>query len=227
MMPDLEMPEQVPVMTLPGAVLFPQAMMPLQIFEPRDRQMLEDTLARRRLFAVARLNEKLFEETGQFEPPYNTATVGMVRACQKHDDGTSNLILQGLRRVSVLRIVHEVPYRIIEIESLNTSPGATEDTLRNLRSRLQARLQKLKKLCTYIPDVMIQFLRTVEDPETFLDLAAYMLCGDANLKQKLLETLETRARYQLFSDFIEHENQQQTLLRKLKGDLGPNEISKN
>ena len=38
------LPEQLPVMPLPGAVLFPHALLPLYIFEPRYRKMLEHAL---------------------------------------------------------------------------------------------------------------------------------------------------------------------------------------
>ena len=55
-MESLHVPETVPVMTLPNTVFFPQALLPLHIFEPRYRQMLRDVLARDRLFAVARLD---------------------------------------------------------------------------------------------------------------------------------------------------------------------------
>ena len=37
----MKLPHEVPVMTLPNATLFPQALLPLYIFEPRYRQMLE------------------------------------------------------------------------------------------------------------------------------------------------------------------------------------------
>ena len=46
------LPEQLPVMPLPGAVLFPHALLPLYIFEPRYRKMLEHALQRDRMFSV-------------------------------------------------------------------------------------------------------------------------------------------------------------------------------
>ena len=49
----MEIPNAVPVMTLPTATLFPQALLPLYIFEPRYRQMLTDTLKAGRMFSVA------------------------------------------------------------------------------------------------------------------------------------------------------------------------------
>ena len=49
----LTLPKQLPVMPLPGAVLFPHALLPLYIFEPRYRQMLADALHSNRMFSVA------------------------------------------------------------------------------------------------------------------------------------------------------------------------------
>ena len=46
------LPEQLPVMPLPGAVLFPHALLPLYIFEPRYRKMLEHALRKHRMFCV-------------------------------------------------------------------------------------------------------------------------------------------------------------------------------
>src|ERR1041384_8142520 len=46
------LPKQLPVMPLPGAVLFPHALLPLYIFEPRYRKMLEHALKQHRMFCV-------------------------------------------------------------------------------------------------------------------------------------------------------------------------------
>ena len=50
------LPEQLPVMPLPGAVLFPHALLPLYIFEPRYRKMLEHALQQHRIFCVTLVN---------------------------------------------------------------------------------------------------------------------------------------------------------------------------
>src|ERR1700709_2421789 len=106
---EITLPEEVPVMTLPNVTFFPQALMPLHIFEPRYRQMLKEVLATNRLFAVTCLDQARLEEPGEFEPPHRVASVGIVRACQKNDNGTSNLLLQGLCRVEVLEILTNKP----------------------------------------------------------------------------------------------------------------------
>ncbi len=49
----IALPAQVPVMPLPGALLFPHALLPLHIFEPRYQEMLELALSEHRMFCVA------------------------------------------------------------------------------------------------------------------------------------------------------------------------------
>src|SRR2546422_8633740 len=60
----ITLPEELPVMTLPNVAFFPQALMPLHIFEPRYRQMLRDVLATNRLFAIDRKSTRLNSSHG-------------------------------------------------------------------------------------------------------------------------------------------------------------------
>jgi Lon protease-like protein len=85
------LPAEVPVMTLNGAILFPQAMLPLYIFEPRYRKMLQDALESHRMVAIAMQKPNTSRES-----PAQVAGLGLIRAAVKNPDGTSHLILQGL-----------------------------------------------------------------------------------------------------------------------------------
>jgi ATP-dependent Lon protease len=224
---EITLPDEVPVMTLPNVTFFPQALMPLHIFEPRYRQMLKEVLATNRLFAVTGLDRKRLEEGGESEPPHRIASVGIVRACQKNANGTSNLLLQGLCRVEVLGIVTDKPYRRIRIRALPSEPVA--DPAENVRLRTElARLIALKqKFGAPVPPEMAEFLRTVEDPEVFIDLAAFSLCENSALKQKLLETLDVRRRLELFAAQLRDEIEALRLRRKLQGNLPDDRISDN
>lgn len=224
---EITLPDEVPVMTLPNVTFFPQALLPLHIFEPRYRQMLKDVLASDRLFAVTGLNRRLLDQPGQFEPPHLVASVGIVRACQKNENGTSNLLLQGLCRVEFLKILTDQPYRRVRMRPLASEPVA--DAAANIRLRTElARLIALKqKFGAPVPSDMAEFLRTVEDPEVFIDLAAFSLCDDSALKQKLLETLSVRRRLELFSQQLRGEISALKLNRKLQGGLPDDRISDN
>jgi len=224
---EITLPDAVPVMTLPNTAFFPQALMPLRIFEPRYRRMLRDVLAADRLFAVAGLNQDDLEKPGQFEPPHRIATVGIVRACQKNDDGTSHLLLQGLCRVEVVSILRDEPYRRIQIRALASQPGATETENQALRRELSRLLNLKRKLAATGTHEIAAFLKTVEDPEAFVDIAAFSLCEDIALKQRLLETLDVHRRLELFSRGLRGEIDALKLRRKLQGDLPDEHISHN
>lgn len=224
---EIVLPEEMPVMTLPNVTFFPQALMPLHIFEPRYRQMLKDVLATNRLFAVAGLNEKLLGQPDQFEPPHRIASVGIVRACQKNADGTSNLLLQGLCRVEFLEILGDDPYRRVRLRALASEPGGADDDNARLRTELARLLGLKQKLGGHLPAEITDFLRKVEDPETFVDLAAFSLCDDPPFKQKLLETLDLRARLGLFGRQLRSEIDSLKLQHKLQGRLPDDRIAEN
>lgn len=214
-------------MTLPNTAFFPQALMPLHIFEPRYQQMLRDALATNRLFAVAGLNVGRLNEPGQFEPPHRVATVGIIRACQGNGNGTSNLLLQGLCRVEIVTIVRDEPYRQIRIRALASEAGATAGENESLRRELSRLLSLKRKLEASGSGEMAAFLKTVEDPEAFVDIAAFSLCNDVEVKQRLLETLDVHHRLRLFGRQLRIEIEDLKLCHKLQGRLTDDQITNN
>jgi len=224
---EINVPQEVPAMTLPNMAFFPQALLPLHIFEPRYRRMLRDVLAKDRIFAVAGLDAKTASSSDRFEPPHAIACVGLVRACQKNANGTSNLLLQGLCRVAIESIVGDEPYRRVRIRALASAPGATAQENERLRAEL-SRLIKLKlKLASVSAAGMTDFLKTVEDPEIFVDIAAFSLCDNQALKQKLLETLDVNRRLVLLLKQLRAEIDAAMLCRKLQGNLPEDQIPFN
>src|SRR6201989_1199745 len=115
----IALPDEVPVMPLPGALLFPHALLPLHIFEPRYQQMLEHALREQRMFSVAHIKPQRsqWKTTEDF---FHVAGVGLIRACVGRNDGTSNLILQGLRRVRFTGFEQNGPFPIARIEPLES-----------------------------------------------------------------------------------------------------------
>jgi Lon protease-like protein len=226
-METLHVPETVPVMTLPHTVFFPQALLPLHIFEPRYLQMLRDVLASNRLFAIARLDTVRQQNSEENEPLAHVASVGIIRACQKGEGDTSNLLLQGICRVEVKAIVREEPYRIIAVKPITTTAGTHHAELEVLRLEVMRLLNLRRRLGMPAPKGMTQFLESIDDIDTFADIAGFNLCDDSAVKQQLLETLETRRRLQLFAASLKSEIEAQRLRRKLQGHVSDDHIADN
>lgn len=223
---EIEIPREVPVMTLSQTVLFPQAMMPLFIFEPRYREMLSTVLEEDRIFAVAALDER-DEDAEVLETPYSIAGVGVVRACKQNPDGTSNLILQGLARVEFENFVCEEPYRRARIQKLMSESDGSEETLGSIQPTLLALVQIQMRLGAEIPEEVLQFLSNIKEPESVLDLAIYTLCPSGSFKQELLETRGILARFDKFERFLRSQVERLKLDRKLKGGLNEGGIGNN
>ena len=226
-METLQVPETVPVITLPDTVFFPQALLPLHIFEPRYQEMLRTVLATNRLFAVARLDPAQAARPGAHEPAHAIATVGIVRACQEAEDRTSNLLLQGISRVAISRIVSELPYRVISVRPLASTAGGNQTQLEIVRLEVLRLLQLRHRLGAPGPKGMTRFLEGIEDFDTFADVAAFNMCDDSAFKQKLLEELDTRRRLQLFAVQLKSEIEVQKLRRQLQGQLPDDGIVNN
>lgn len=223
----LAIPSRVPVMTLRDTVFFPHAVIPLYIFEPRYREMLEDVLQGQRMFAVAKENEEEAEATGRFEPMHRFATVGIVRASHRNDDGTSNLVIQGLVRVRIVNIVEDQPYRIAEIEPVSSEPGAGDKELLAEKSRVAQLLSKDRSWQDELPEEFVEMIQGIEEPEVFLDLTIHSVCQSADLRQELLETFDVYERYQRFCRYLDQRIDQQVLYRLLQGPLADDEIGRN
>ncbi len=151
----------------------------------------------------------------------------MIRVCHHNSDGTSDLILQGLARVKVERIVQEEPYRIIEISALQTVAGADLTVLRQLKDTVATLLEERQRLTDEPNDSFLKFVRSIDDPEVFLDLCVFTTCQEVQIKQELLESLNTLKRYRKFARWLARQNRQFRLYKRIQGKLKDSDIGLN
>jgi len=226
MQQEIEIPREVPVMTMNGTVLFPHAMMPLYIFEERYREMLRAVLAKDRVFAVAALNPRAEAAQGS-ETPHMVAGIGVIRACKTNEDGTSNLILQGLTRVVFEAITQEEPYRMARIRPITSEPGGSFDLIDTIADEIIDLIQLQIKFGATIPKEVVRFLQSVKEPEGVLDLAIHTLCTSGELKQTLLETRGILPRYNRFKAHLEETIAYLKVEQQMGDNLDDNTLGKN
>lgn len=203
-MSDLEiLPETAPIMPLPGALLFPQALLPLYIFESRYRAMLEYALRHERMFCVALIRP----ESGQWqneEDFFAIASVGLIRACVGRNDGTSNLILQGLRRVRLDRFVQVHPFPIAHLEPLVEKQEVTIET-EALGAKVLELYGRFKKVGRQLPANVDRYLSEMSDLTMLADLMAATFIVDPLRRQEVLEALDLNTRLRLVIQYLGEE----------------------
>jgi len=212
----MKLPHEVPVMTLPNATLFPQAFLPLYIFEPRYRQMLADALHSDRMFSVAMQKPGSIRET-----PSPVAGLGLIRVSVGHRNGTSHLVLQGLARVELGKAVRYKPYRIQRIRPLKAPPcdNVTVDALIDkVRDLLVERIDlgltfpfpvtapgKSKSSPappSFSPKEVMQYLDSITDPGQVVDLVSGVVLPGGVERQAILGTVDVEARLRRLIHFL-------------------------
>lgn len=213
------LPRELGVMTLSGATLFPNALLPLYIFEPRYRRMLADALDSHRLFCVAMQRPTCTRET-----PEHVAGVGLIRVSVQHADGTSHLVLQGLTRVGLGHASRYRPYRIQQISELksNSSQSPEVDALAiRVRALFAERLDlglpplfptagpgaetsPLPASATVAKE-MLRCVADLRNPEHVADMIASAMLACAKQRQAILSTVEIKDRLSLLADFLTDE----------------------
>jgi len=200
---DVSLPDEVPVMPLPGAVLFPHALLPLYIFEPRYREMLEHALRRDRMFSVALIKPSCPEWQAR-EDFFHFATVGLIRACVGRGDGTSNLVLQGLHRVRFTSFEQETPFPVAKIDLVESSDDTTVET-EALGEKVLELYRKLKRAERQLPPKVDRYLEQLGDLEMLADLVASTFVDDPLRRQKMLEEQSVNQRLRLLITFLQDE----------------------
>lgn len=101
------------IFPLAGALLFPRALLPLHIFEPRYRALVTDALARDRRIAMIQPREA--ERPGHLPALYDVGCVGHIAHVEALDDGRFNIVLEGVSRFRVTReLERTTPFRQVE-----------------------------------------------------------------------------------------------------------------
>jgi Lon protease-like protein len=172
-------------MALPNAVLFPHSLLPLHIFELRYRQMLEFSLRGDRMFSVA-LQKPGAGEISRIQDLYPIAGIGLIRACVGNENGTSNLILQGLARVRLLDWTQAEPFRIARIELVETSAGDSVEAYA-LSAKVKELCQRLQSVAVSLPTNLKDHLRRLDEPEVIGDVIAAAFVGEPAERQRLLQ----------------------------------------
>ncbi|MBV8376677.1 MAG: LON peptidase substrate-binding domain-containing protein [Verrucomicrobia bacterium] len=196
----MEIPTEVAVMPLPNAVLFPHSLLPLHIFERRYCEMLTHSLAGDRMFSVA-LIKRGIQEAAAMEHLCPVAGVGLIRACVGNENGTSNLVLQGLTRVRLVTLTQESPFQIARIEIAKSIPGNPVEA-EALSEKVKEFCLRIEKIGVPLPPNLMEHLKQIDSPEILSDVVAAAFVGEPFQRQKLLEAYEVCERLRLLIQFL-------------------------
>jgi Lon protease-like protein len=167
-------PQIAPVLPLRETVPFPEALTPLAVGQDRSVRLINDVLAGdRTLVMVASRNAEL--ETPGPEDLYDVGVVGVIARMLRVPDGTLRLLVQGGRRVRIVRWTQEEPYLAAEIEEVPETDNEPSTELTALMRNVQSTFTAIVEQVPYLPEELQVAVANVDDPANLSHLIAASL----------------------------------------------------
>jgi hypothetical protein len=115
--------------------------LPLHVFEPRYRKMVEDTLGTHRTIGMTLLKPGWEDDYEGRPPVYPVGCSGVISQHERLEDGRYNVVLRAQTRFRVLEEHEGEPYRLATVEALTDERGDAA-ALDDLRKRLLATIAR-------------------------------------------------------------------------------------
>lgn len=190
----------MPLFPLP-VVLFPGVPLPLHIFEPRYRQMLEDISSGNRLFGLSYFDSSASDK--EVPPAGHIGCVAEVSEVQSLPDGRSNVLSIGLIRYHVERYIERGdPYLVAEVSFFEDEEEEDETVSERTRevadnfTRIARAVRILNDERATLPDI------SDTEPQRLSFLVAAAMEIDAEVKQEMLELRSTSERLRRLRDML-------------------------
>ena len=109
-----ELPNIIPVFPLSNFIIFPHTTVPLNIFEPRYIQMIDDCMKSHRMIGMIQP-----KKTGELKKPdlYEVGCLGKITSFNETDDGRYLIILNGINRFKIFEEVStDKLYRLCKVD---------------------------------------------------------------------------------------------------------------
>jgi Lon protease-like protein len=202
----------IPLFPLPHVVLFPRAVLPLHVFEPRYRRMIADCLATHGALAVVPI--------GEGEDEHGRPTIarvsggGLVVEHEPLADGRSNIVVLGQARLALDELEPEegVPYRRARarvLEDLDVPVAESERT-----AMIAAATMFAAEVRRHDPTFRFR-LPAEGQAGALADLCAYQLVVDGHARQAILEELDPAERVRVVIHQLA--SQQGAMMRDVRG----------
>jgi ATP-dependent Lon protease len=198
-------PSQLPVLPLSDLVIFPHMVAPLLVTSQQSTRLVDDVVAGDRLVAVV-LQKVPDQEHPRLADLQEFGCVVRVMRMLKFPDDTVRVLVQGIKRMKLVRLVSETPYLIAQIEAQEDiiEPGIEMSALtRNAATQFQ----RVVELSPTLPDELKIAVQNIDDPSKLADIIATNVNLSVEEKQGLLETADVRVRLSLLCTMLNREQE--------------------
>jgi ATP-dependent Lon protease len=212
------LPETLPVLPLKETVVFPEAVAPLAIGEPRSIRLIDEVMNRpERLLALV-----VSRDPEAAEPPpeklHEIGTAAVVQRMVRVPDGTVRILVQGVRRVRIGPYTRTEPFLEARVDEVPDRAERTTE-VEALARNLQGIFTRIIQLVPHLPDELQVAVANLDDPTTLSYLVSSSLRLSMEERQELLEEADLEARLRRLTVLVNRELELLELGAKIQSDV--------
>lgn len=174
-----------------NSVLFPGATLPLHIFEPRYRQMINECIDQESAFGVVLIESG--PEVGDGARPHRVGVTARITDVERMDDGRMTISTVGQDRFEIMGTSHERPYLLGDVRILADLDADTSEAQREAE-RVRALFLRFFQLTLAVRGEWARHVTMPRNPGHVADSIASRLPIANDLKQQLLQELSVPRR---------------------------------
>jgi ATP-dependent Lon protease len=223
---EVQFGNELPILPIRNAVLFPSAVAPFDVGREKSVALVEDidNLAVP-VIAIFAQRDPSTDDPG-FEDLYPVGCAARVLKALKHSSGNYSLILQGLQRIRLDRLLQESPYLKARVEKIPESE--TEDVeAEALALSLRDIAKQFIQLMPELPREAGSLIDSIQAPGALADLVAANLDAPIEEKANLIETLDVKDRIRkvlrLVTRQLEILKMRERINSQIKEEMGKNQ----
>jgi len=195
--------ETLPILPLKETVVFPGAMTPLAIGQEPSIQLVDEAVAKERTIALVTTRNSEVDARSA-DDLHGVGTAAEIHKMIRVPDGTLRVLVQGLHRVRLERVVQQDPYLVGEFEELPDVEGSPKET-EALARNVEALFGRIIALVPYLPDELSLAAANADDPSALANLVASVMRLKTEEKQELLEEANVEARLRKLTVILNRE----------------------
>jgi len=147
---------------------------------------------------------------------YTVACLGKIESYEELEDGKYNIVVIGLQRVRILREIQHSPYRMVEVEKLESSTGnSSAADIVERHNHLGGLFARFTELATGVKQQALELMPQL-DFESLVNMVAMTLNLAIEQKQALLEIDDTSQRCDVLIPILQQQLETLVLVRQFE-----------
>ena len=205
--------DALPILPLRNIVALPMAVIPLAVGIPRSVKLIEDVMAGSRVLGLVVMKDPEIEEPGA-DQIYDTGVIAVIHKVVHTDDGSLQVIIQGLDRIRVDEWLPSDPYLRARV---HRAPEQLESDVESeaLRQSLLELSTQVAELLPNIPEGAVAFLEQVKDNRQLVYIVAANLRMNVEDEQAILEQDSINEKMHLLINTLMREKEVLTIRKKI------------